>query len=280
MALTLRQMTTEDTGLGMRLKGQAGWNQTPADWRRFLALEPEGCFVAEWDGRPVATTTTCAFGSVGWIAMVLVDESTRHRGIATRLVERGLEYLAERSVATVRLDATKYGRPVYERMGFISEQEFVRLQGVARPGEQGSGLHAANVEHLNSLAALDRQATGTDRKRLLERFMVEQPDNAQVAADGDSLTGYVMLRAGANATQIGPSMARTAEAGRSLGDWALSRCAGQPVFIDVPLQNGAAIDWANSHGLTEQRRFSRMFRGDPIDEDIAMLWASSGPEMG
>ena len=50
MALTLRLMTPGDIELGMRLKGQAGWNQTPADWQRFLELEPNGCFVAEWDG--------------------------------------------------------------------------------------------------------------------------------------------------------------------------------------------------------------------------------------
>ena len=71
--IRVRGMTVDDVPLGMRLKGQAGWNQIEADWRRFLALEPDGCFVAELDGKPVATTTTCVFDSVAWIAMVLVD---------------------------------------------------------------------------------------------------------------------------------------------------------------------------------------------------------------
>ena len=53
------------------------------DWRRFLALQPDGCFVAECDGRPAGTTVACIFGQVGWIAMVLVDASFRGRGIAT-----------------------------------------------------------------------------------------------------------------------------------------------------------------------------------------------------
>ena len=280
MPLSLRPMTPGDIQLGMRLKTQAGWNQIPADWQRFLGLEPEGCFVAEWDGQAVATTTTCTFGPVGWIAMVLVDESFRHRGIATRLVQRALGYLEKQSVTTVRLDATIYGRPVYERIGFVAEHEFVRMQGVAPAGRARPEAAAATLEDLDLLAALDRQATGTDRRRLLERFMAENPSAVGLVRNGDSVAGYVMLRAGEYATQIGPAASLTEESGRTLGDWAFGRCAGEPVFVDVPLHNRAAIDWACDRGLTEQRRFSRMYRGRPIREDATLLWASSGPEKG
>jgi len=280
MRFALRQMTLEDIDLGMRLKGQAGWNQIPADWRRFLELEPFGCFVAEWDGRAVATTTTCTFGRVGWIAMVLVDESFRHRGIATQLVERALAYLDGRAVATVRLDATKYGRPVYERIGFVAEHDLARLQGIAQPESLTADAVPVGAEHLDFLAEVDRRATGTDRKRLLERLVTERSECARMAMDGQAVTGYVMLRPGANATQIGPAIAMTEEAGRVLCNWGLSRCAGQPVFMDVPIQNRAAIEWASARGLVEQRQFTRMFRGDPAEEDVALLWASSGPEKG
>src|SRR5262249_24503913 len=75
--IRLRRMTGTDLSLGLRLSRAAGWNQTEADWRSFLTLQPDGCFVAEWDGTPVGTTTTTLFGSVGWIAMVLVEASVR-----------------------------------------------------------------------------------------------------------------------------------------------------------------------------------------------------------
>ncbi|NLS97200.1 MAG: GNAT family N-acetyltransferase [Planctomycetaceae bacterium] len=280
MPLMLRQMNRDDIELGMRLKQQAGWNQTPDDWRRFLELEPEGCFVGEWGGQPVATTTTCTFGPIGWIAMVLVDESFRHRGIATQMVEHALAYLAGRSVTTVRLDATKYGRPVYERMGFAARHDLMRLQGIARPAAPGSAVDPVHAEDLNAVARLDGRATGTDRSRLLERLVAEHPELAGIARDGQSEGGYVLLRPGANATQIGPAVARAEAAGRALCNWALTRCAGQAVFIDVPVGNPAAIEWARSAGLAEQRRFTRMDRGQPIEEDVQLLWASSGPEKG
>ena len=280
MTISLRRMTTEDIEFGMRLKEQAGWNQTTADWQRFLKLEPEGCFIAEWEGRPVATTTTCIFRSVGWIAMVLVDESFRHRGIATRLVQHALQYLQQRPVITARLDATRFGRPVYERMGFIAEYELVRFQGVAYPDSQPAGVIPAQAEHLDSLAELDRRATGTVRRRLIEQFVMERPQDVRLAARGESVVGYIMLRPGSDATQIGPAVATSEQEGRALCDWAFNRCAGQPVLIDVPLRNRPAIDWVLSRGLTEQRQFSRMYRGQSVDEHLALLWASSGPENG
>ena len=280
MPLSYRPMTPDDVQLGMRLKTQAGWNQTPADWERFLGLEPEGCFVAEWDGLAVATTTTCRFGPVGWIAMVLVDEAFRHRGIATGLVQRALEYLESQSVTTVRLDATRYGQPVYERIGFATQHEFVRMQGVAVGSQDGSEVVATTPADLDSVAALDRVATDTDRRRLLERLLADNYQAAGVIRNGDFLPVYVLFPPGANAIQIGPAVAVTGERGRSLADWALGRCAGQAVLVDLPVDNRQAIRWARERGLIEQRRFSRMYRGRPIQEDTVLLWASSGPEKG
>ena len=74
-------MSREDLSFGLRLSSQAGWNQTGADWARYLDLQLDGCFVAEADNCPAGTVTTCAFGPVAWIAMVLVDKPLRGRGI-------------------------------------------------------------------------------------------------------------------------------------------------------------------------------------------------------
>ena len=86
----LRLMMARDVPLGMRLKEQAGWNQIEADWRRCLQLQPDGCFVAEREGVAVGTVTTCIFGSIAWIAMVLVDAAVRGQGIGRTLLDHAL----------------------------------------------------------------------------------------------------------------------------------------------------------------------------------------------
>jgi GNAT superfamily N-acetyltransferase len=90
LTVHIRTMKTDDLEFCLSLSKQAGWNQTEADWLRLMYFEPEGCFVAELDGSAVGTTTTCIFDRVAWIAMVLVDENHRRRGIGTHLLKHAL----------------------------------------------------------------------------------------------------------------------------------------------------------------------------------------------
>ena len=51
--MRLRIMTEQDVPGGVRLNTLSGWNQTAADWRRFLENSPRACFVMEHDGKVV-----------------------------------------------------------------------------------------------------------------------------------------------------------------------------------------------------------------------------------
>ncbi len=273
-------MTGADVALGMYLKNQAGWNQTEADWRRFLELEPDGCFVAELDGRPVGTATTCVLDSIGWIGMVLVEKSVRGRGVGTRLMEHCLKHLAARGVPTVRLDATPLGRPVYEKLGFVVEYELLRMEGVASGGVWHPDVGPVATEQLDVVLELDLKIRGTNRHRLIKRLYDERPEAMHAFVADDEIVGYLTSRRGAHATQIGPAVTADPEAGRALADVALRHCIGQRIFIDIPVDNAPAVHWARSRGLSVQRPLVRMRRGEPIDDQPAHQWASAGPEKG
>src|SRR4051794_7394448 len=156
-------MTADDLASGLRLSRQAGWNQTEADWGRLLDLQPEGCFVAEREGVPVGTVTTCLFGPVAWVAMVLVEEAMRGRGIGKSLVAHALDFLDGRGIRTVRLDATPSGLPLYERMGFVPEYRLDRYHGHLPGTSAASDARPITPDLMDGLIALDRSVTGTDR---------------------------------------------------------------------------------------------------------------------
>src|SRR5689334_12543816 len=131
-AIEIRLLFESDIPAAMRFKEAAGWNQTEEDWRRLLALEPNGCFAAVKDGRLLGTTTTTTYGNdLAWIGMVLVDPHERRQGIATRLMNVALDYLKGK-VATVKLDATAQGKPVYKRFGFRVESLVERWTGTTK----------------------------------------------------------------------------------------------------------------------------------------------------
>jgi GNAT superfamily N-acetyltransferase len=275
----VRPLTLDDLPLGLRLCRAAGWNQTEADWRRFLDLQPDGCFVAELDGLPVGTTTTCVFGPVAWVAMVLVEESVRGRGVGTALLNAALEFLDRRGVPTVRLDATPLGRPLYERLGFVTQFRLARYEGTLPPSPEVTGVEAASPGQWESLAALDEAVTGTDRRRMLLRLFAEQPGDVRQVRQGDRPAGFLAAREGRRAVQLGPCVA-VPEAGRLLFADAWHRYGGRHVYLDVPEPNETAARLAEEAGLTVQRHLTRMCRGVPVCEDVGRLWAGSGPEKG
>src|SRR5256885_11667052 len=111
MPTQLCQMTYADIGFGMKLKAAAGWNQLPADWKRLIDLEPEGCFVLESDGQPVGSVTTTLYERrLAWIGMVLVAPEQRRQGFGTTLLEAAMDYCQCQRVEVIKLDATPLGK--------------------------------------------------------------------------------------------------------------------------------------------------------------------------
>ena len=279
LTLLIRRMAADDLRLGLRLSRQAGWNQTMSDWQRFFSLGPEGCFVAELGGRLVGTTMTFASERVAWIAMVLVEKNARGKGIGTGLLKRALAYLDACKVGTVRLDATHLGRPIYEKLGFKPEYELVRFEGKAPSGGVVMSVKNVTPEILKNVIKFDKRMTGENRGKMLRSLFEEFPENMRVLMQGRKLEGFITMRSGRNAVQIGPCTAAL-NAGPDLLTDALNRCARKVVLIDIPTDNVHAVKIAESNGLEIQRRFLRMYRGQRITSNVSAIWASSGPEKG
>jgi GNAT superfamily N-acetyltransferase len=277
--IRVRAMTFEDLTLGLRLKQRVGWNQTAADWARFLSLQPDGCFVAEHDGTAAGTVTSCIFGPVAWVGMMLVEPARRGQGIGRALLTRALEALEAKGVRSVRLDATAMGEPLYLSLGFVPQFHLARLEGELNAGAEAPGVETGRRENWENAARLDIEVTQTDRRSLLFELFRERPDELRVVRRGGAVVGFLTTRRGARALYVGPCLA-TKEAGPLLLADVCRRHAGQFVFVDVPLGNSASLSWWKRQGLYEQRQLLRMCRGEPVLECVDQLWASSGPEKG
>jgi GNAT superfamily N-acetyltransferase len=278
--LRIRDMTVADIPFGMRLKQQAGWNQVEADWRRLLGLQPDGCFVAELDGVPTGTVTTCRFGPVAWVAMMLVDESFRSRGIGRCLMKHALDELDSKGARTIRLDATALGRPLYESLDFRAEATFARFVGVVPPADGPRELPVSpSSEVVDGVAKFDLQVTGTDRGRLLRVLIEEHPESLQVAIEAGEIAGFLLSRPGSQARRIGPCLASEQAAPLLLGH-VRRRYATEKITMDIPVDNAAAMALAASWGLNMTGLLTRMGRGSQVNEDLQKLWASAGPEKG
>jgi len=259
-AIEIRVLQRSDIAAALQLKELARWNQTEQDWERLLHLEPVGCFCATINGQVVGTSTTTRYGrELAWIGMVLVHPEYRRQGIGRRLMQTAVDYLREREVTTIKLDATQEGRPVYDGMGFNVESRVERWQGSARvAGKSNCTLFSRSV--LEGVLALDRDAFPADRSKLIEMLIADACVNPIVSAAGDSgLNGYALARRGSNATYIGPLIAKQQQYAEQLLDGLLEQLTGQEVYVDVNAEFENGTEVLSKRGFVKQRDLDRMY---------------------
>ena len=134
-AAEIRELSADDLPDCLALSAEAGWNQTAEDWTMMIRLG-RAFGIPGAGGRLVATALALPYPpGIGWVSMVLVHGPYRRRGLGTLLLRRAARELDGRGLVPF-LDATPAGRPVYERMGYIS---LFRMSFWWRPrGEQAA----------------------------------------------------------------------------------------------------------------------------------------------
>lgn len=283
--MRVRTLTAEDVAFAETVRALAGWNQTPADWERFLAMEPGGCFLAEWEGAHAGTATTTIYGpELAWVGMVLVHPDFRRRGIGRALLQHCLAHLRHRGVRCIKLDATPAGKDVYDRLGFRNEWTLHRWVGRpvgAKLDAPESRLRPWQETDAARVESLDAAAFGVSRRSLLVA-LAKQSSVALVLESGPGgIAGFGFARAGSQALYLGPVVANSTEAGLRLVEALIARHPGRRIFWDIPGPNEPAVAWAQQHGFQVQRPLIRMFLGgNATPGNPCWQFALAGPEVG
>jgi len=271
-------MTLADIPAGLEFCRESGWNQTSDDWRLLMGLAPAGALVAEIDGVVAGTVINLPYRpAFDWIAMMLVRESLRGHGIGRVLMNAALEM----SRSTVKLDATGEGRRLYRTLGFEDELTLARWRRApsiaTEPG--GSAMPVADRDW-KEISAMDADAFGADRCRVLRWCRETAPEYAWVLRSGDRLEGFAFGRHGHNSEHIGPLVATSAEAADELLTSCLARVPEHPITIDAPDAQETFARTLESLGFTRQRNFTRMARGGHVSTArMSNVFAAAGPEL-
>jgi GNAT superfamily N-acetyltransferase len=260
MPSRIRILEGKDVPRALALSWAVGWNQTPADWSLVIEMNPAGCFAVECDGQLVATTSTIRYGTeLAWVGMVLTHPEYRRRGYARTLMEHALDHLSD--VATVKLDATEMGRPLYKKLGFVDECATERW---VRPAQPSPPACSTEPRPQGAEPLLDREAFGADRSALLARLAQFESASLQDA--------FAMGRA----DRFGPCVSRSREAAEQLAHWFLARHPNEELLWDLFPENNLA----EPLGFTLSRRLTRMTRGRTLTGDNSLIYAGAGFEFG
>jgi len=267
----LRRLRAEDIPAAFELSAEAGWNQTTDDWQMLIDLASESCLGIEIDGELASTTTLLCYGTrLAWIGMVLTKIKFRGQGLARRLLSEALKLAGQMNIETVKLDATDQGMPLYEKLGFRSEQPVERW---TRRGAGRSIELRAQADPLSSeLLDIDQKAFAADRSRFLKKIAKHNP----VLADTNS---YLLTRSGREMAYLGPCISESVEVARSLIERYVQGTASS-IAWDLLKLNRDSETIAKDLGFVPQRCLTRMVRGRELRGREESIYALGGFEFG
>src|SRR2546427_10532181 len=279
----IRRLEERDIDAAIALTDLEAWGYTREDFRRLLALSPNGCFAAERDGRVVGVLTTTTYDGLAFLGAVIVTPELRGKGVGKELMGGALAHLQATGVRTVRLNAYLNAIPFYERLGFHREYEVIRWHGPAFAREKVRKVRPIRADDLTGLARMDARYFGANRLAFLTRLATEFPRTFLVAEPGGRPKGFIVGNPSGDACEIGPWVVEPAGPGVAQDLFpALVEAAGSSEGgLTGPSQNRSLLEFGPETGFGGGFRAFRWWSGaDGLPRDPPRVGAAGGLEKG
>ncbi|WP_394830673.1 GNAT family N-acetyltransferase [Pendulispora rubella] len=269
----IRRMRADETDLIREWAAGEGWNPGLHDANCFYATDPQGFFLGEVDGQPVAMISCVAYdSSYGFLGLYIVKAAYRGHGYGLRTWQEGMKYLGTR---TVGLDGVLAQQQNYERSGFRFSHHHVRYErvsgGTPLPASdfqrRAPRLEADRARHIvplstipeADLVAYDTARAPAPRPHFLQRWLHLRDSYGFASIQDGKLRGFGLVRPCVVGFKIGPLLADDAVVAEDLLRGLLAAAPSGPVFLDVPDTTPVPRNLALHFGMHEVFRTARMY---------------------
>jgi len=275
-----RTMSRDEVALAIEWAAQEGWNPGLHDADTFAAADPQGFFVGELDGEPVASISVVKYGAAfAFLGLYIVRPGFRGRGLGWRLWQHGMASAAGRQVG---LDGVVAQQDNYRQSGFELAWRNVRYQGEGgAPATPDPRLVRLESLPFEIVRAYDQPFFPADRAGFLRAWLTQGDAAAIGWMEGGSLHGYGVIRRCRSGWKIGPLFADTEAIAEALYVALASRAApGEAVFLDVPEPNDSALALTQRHGMRMVFETARMYTGTAPEVPMGRLYGITTFELG
>lgn len=275
--LKISVMTAADTAFATEMAQAEKWGNVEDDFRRLIAFEPDGCFVAWKDNERIGMVTTTSYDHLAFIGSLIVRWSNRGKGVGQALMRHAIDYLARKNISTVEIDAVFEGVSLYSRLGFRDKYLSLRFRCNSRWGENSPP--PCSPEMVHEIIEFDRNCTVLNRERMLRRYFEDLGDLIHVIKN-DRVSSYAIIRPRLGGYfDIGPMVAADSSAARKLLGPILETYGPKGLAIGVPAVNTDAVELVVNNGFQYQPPSLRMYLGDRLDYE-KNIYGIFSPEKG
>jgi GNAT superfamily N-acetyltransferase len=269
-------MKRTDVNIAVDWAAMEGWNPGLHDADAFFAADSNGFFLAKQNGTPVGCVSAVAYDdNFGFLGFYIVKKELRNQGIGMQLSNLAIEYLGNR---TIGADGVVGMLEKYTQIGLRLAHFNARYESAGKKTQLTlPDLSAVSYEELERY---DRRHFPAQRSAFLQSWISRPGTFGRVALKDGSIRGYGVIRPCIRGFKIAPLFADTQEIAADLYSALSGLAEGQPVFLDIPVCNGAALDLVQSLGMTKVFETGRIYRGGPPDLPLDNIYGITSFELG
>lgn len=265
-ALRIRSMTRPELDTLVGWAADEGWNPGQDDAAVFWATDRDAFIAAELDGELVGGGAIVSYQRrYGFMGLFIVRRDRRGHGLGNRLWHERKRRLLARldEPQVIGLEGVFAMQPYYAAGGFRFVCRDLRFEGVGANAPAPADVVDLSGVAFSEIDDYDRRHFPAPRPTFLERWIDRPGGHAVGVRRGGTLAGYAVLRPCRAGYKIGPLFANDSDLAERLFVELARRVPGEPIFLDTPEDNPAALALARRHDMKEVFGCARMFLGSP-----------------
>ncbi len=286
-SVIIRRWTSADIDYVYESVNREGWGHTKRDVERCWKLEPNGCFITEFQNKPIGHVFSIRYGKIGWIGLLIVNPERRGQGVGFVLMETAVNYLRKAGAETIRLDAVEGAVPLYRRLGFVEEFDSLRFRKQLRqnevPGLKRERTLQMRDDDIANVAQFDAPHFGANRLAVLQSVYRDYPQLCFVAKEEGEIAGYVMARQMQNRFWIGPWVCLNSQTARHLFDTLIGTIEAKDfeLRVGLPVLNMSGRELMEKLGFQLTGKSTHMVLGNKGNQGaVTNVFGIGGPEKG
>lgn len=169
----------------------------PSDWGSIVPpfefyTKAKFCFPIKvtLGSKVVGIGATIIHKNTAWLAHIIVHPDQRNKGIGKLITQTLVDFSCSKQCDTINLIATDLGAPIYEKVGFVTETEYIFFKdiNVHSGWTISKNIKQINENYYEQIANLDRQVSLEDRMFHLSQYF----QNGFVFVQNEEVQGYYL----------------------------------------------------------------------------------------
>jgi len=284
--ILIRLFSKNDIEFSHKQTENEHWFHNLKTIRRTFTYEPNGCFIAEVNGKRIGHVFSINYGKVGWIGLLIVDKEHRRSGVGTLLMKHAMSYLLNSGVETIKLEAVPEIANLYRELGFVDEFDSLRFVMINKKDAQltSTSVRPLKKNELSEIAKFDSTYFGANRAKVLRLLYADNPEVCFTSRIGSQIIGYIMCYEVETGYRIGPWVCNPSYPPNAKELIVKSLEIIKPtikLYVGVPALNNMAVKILQDLGFTQYSKSIRMYFGKKLEnEHTEGIFSIGGAENG